>query len=188
MVTLDKINQGGIIVFMSNLTAANYKNVNYCLRCGHLLELKKDNENKLRPHCPACNWIYYKNPIPAVAIVLFNENNELLLVKRRLKPKAGFWALPSGYMEINLTPEENALQELEEETGLKGKIIHCVGWFYGKSPIYERVLSIGFRIKAIGGKLQAGDDAVDAKFFPLNNLPVIAFDAHREFIAKETKP
>ncbi|MBP7498122.1 MAG: NUDIX hydrolase [Bacteroidales bacterium] len=173
---------------MSNLTAANYKNVNYCLQCGHLLELKKDNENKLRPHCPACNWIYYKNPIPAVTIVLFNENNELLLVKRRLKPKAGFWALPSGYMEINLTPEENALQELEEETGLKGKIMHSTGWFYGTSPIYERVLSIGFRVKAIGGKLQAGDDAAEAKFFSLNNLPVIAFDAHREFIAKETKP
>jgi 8-oxo-dGTP diphosphatase len=119
--------------------------------------------------------------------VLFNENRELLLVKRGLQPKAGFWALPSGYMEINLTPEENALQELEEETGLKGKIMHCVGWFFGKSPIYERVLSIGFRMKAIGGKLQAGDDAVDVKFFPLNNLPVIAFDAHRDFIAKETK-
>ena len=42
-------------------------------------------------------------------------------------------------------------------------------------------------MKAIGGKLQAGDDAVDVKFFPLNNLPVIAFDAHRDFIAKETK-
>jgi hypothetical protein len=41
-------------------------------------------------------------------------------------------------------------------------------------------------MKAIGGKLQAGDDAVDVKFFPLNNLPVIAFDAHRDFIAKET--
>ncbi|MDD3606375.1 MAG: ADP-ribose pyrophosphatase, partial [Candidatus Cloacimonas acidaminovorans] len=63
---------------------------------------------------------------------------------------------------------------------------HCVGWFFGKSPIYERVLSIGFRMKAIGGKLQAGDDAVDVKFFHLNNLPVIAFDAHRDFIAKET--
>jgi len=171
---------------MKKLNSANYKDVNFCLRCGHKLELKTDHENKLRPHCPACNWVYYKNPIPAVAVVLFNENRELLLVKRGLQPKAGFWALPSGYMEINLTPEENALQELEEETGLKGKIMHCVGWFFGKSPIYERVLSIGFRMKAIGGKLQAGDDAVDVKFFPLNNLPVIAFDAHRDFIAKET--
>lgn len=67
-------------------------------------------------------------------------------MKRRIEPKAGFWALPSGYMEINLTPEENALQELEEETGLKGKIMHCIGWFYGKSPIYEsRVLKHRFQ-------------------------------------------
>ena len=65
--------------------------------------------------------------------------------------------------------------------------MHSTGWFYGTSPIYERVLSIGFRVKAIGGKLQAGDDAAEEKFFSLNNLPVIAFDAHRKFIAKETK-
>ena len=185
LVLLDKNNIYFYSEIMKKLSSANYKDVNYCLRCGHKLELKTDSENKLRPHCSACNWVYYKNPIPAVAIVLFNENKELLLVKRRNEPKAGFWALPSGYMEINLTPEENAIQELEEETGLKGKIMHCVGWYYGDSPIYERIVSIGFRMQVIGGKLQAGDDAEEAKFYPLYNLPVIAFDAHRDFISKE---
>jgi len=163
-----------------------YNGVNYCTRCANPLEIKADRENKIRPQCPACGWTYYKNPVPAVAIVMLNSASELLLVKRKFEPQAGAWALPSGYMEVDLSPEENALEELLEETGLLGDIRHCVGWFYGNSPIYEKVLSIGFRIDMRGGSLQAGDDAEDAAFVPLDALPPIAFASHRDFIFRET--
>lgn len=163
-----------------------YQGVNYCLNCGNELELRTDREGKMRPHCTSCGWVYYKNPIPAVAILVLNENSELLLVKRMFEPNPGEWALPSGYMEVNLSPEENALAELEEETGLTGEISHCIGWHYGHSPIYHRVLSIGFRVRATGGCLQAGDDALEARFFPLDALPPICFASHRKFINLET--
>lgn len=163
-----------------------YKGVNYCLRCGKPMQLKADREGKIRPHCTQCGWVYYKNPVPAVSIVMLNEQNELLLVKRRFEPQADKWALPSGYMEINITPEENALEELKEETGLQGQIRHCIGWYFGTNPIYEKVLSLGFRIDRTGGQLQAGDDAAEAAFVPLDKLPPIAFDAHIDFIFRET--
>ncbi len=121
-----------------------------------------------------------------MAIVLLNDANELLLIKRGIEPQKGMWALPSGYAEIYLTPEENAIAELEEETGLKGEILRSLGWFYGFSPIYYRVLSLGFRMAKTGGSLKAGDDAVDARFFSLEALPEIAFAAHRHFINLET--
>jgi 8-oxo-dGTP diphosphatase len=115
---------------------------------------------------------------------LLNEAGELLLVKRRFEPKANQWALPSGYLEIFHTPEENALEELREETGLEGEILQSLGWFYGSSPIYEKILSIGFRIKATGGILKAGDDALEAMFYPLDQLPPIAFHSHQEYIRR----
>ena len=164
-----------------------YENVRYCLRCGSPLNIQHDREGKLRPQCPACGWIYYLNPVPAVAIVVINERNELLLIKRRFDPKAGMWALPSGYMEINMSPEENAIAELQEETGLEGEIDHCIGWHYGHSPIYHKILSIGFRMQATGGVLCAGDDAMEAEFYPIDKVPPIAFQSHRKFISIEMK-
>jgi len=170
---------------MKDSKEIDYTGINYCVLCGTALVIQDDREGKRRPQCPSCAWVYYKNPVPAVAIVLFNDKGELLLIKRRFEPKAGEWALPSGYMEIYLTPEENAMEELWEETGLKGEILHCIGWHYGSSPIYQRILNIGFRMKASDGILCAGDDAEEAVFCPLTKLPAIAFASHRYFIDQE---
>ncbi|MCB5252277.1 MAG: NUDIX hydrolase [Candidatus Cloacimonadaceae bacterium] len=163
-----------------------YQNAIYCQNCGGKLELKNDREGKVRAICMACGFILYKNPIPAVAIFVQNEANEILLIKRLCEPQAGMWALPSGYVEIDMTPEQNAIAEMQEETGLIGEVEYCIDWFYGYSPIYLRTLSIGFKMKVIGGILQAGDDAGDARYFALDELPPIAFDAHRHFIKLET--
>ncbi|MCK9330721.1 MAG: NUDIX hydrolase [Candidatus Cloacimonetes bacterium] len=162
----------------------SYEGINYCLRCGEKLLLSYDREDKLRPQCQRCGWVFYKNPIPAVACVVVNEENQLLLVKRRFDPQSGFWALPSGYMEIWQTPEQAAFDELQEETGLFGEIDFFIGYYSGFSPIYERVLSLGFKMKNIKGKLQAGDDAEDARYFDIDNLPEIAFWSHQDFLKK----
>lgn len=164
------------------ITKESYEGIEYCIRCGNKLVLQKDREDKLRPQCTACGWIYYKNPIPASACIVLNEKNELLLIKRKFEPKAGMWALPSGYMEINQTPEECAVDEMQEETGLIGEATEFLGYFCGYSPLYERVLSMGFVMRVTGGCLLAGDDAIDAQYYIINDLPEIAFDAHRYYI------
>jgi len=161
-----------------------YKNINNCIRCGHAVLLEKDREKKVRPQCAQCGWIFYKNPVPAVACVVLNEQNEVLLVKRMFEPQAGQWALPSGYIEIWQTPEEAAVDELLEETGLVGEIDSFIGYYYGYSPIYERVLSLGYRMIIKGGELQAGDDAMEAKFFKQEIMPEIAFWSHQDFLIK----
>jgi ADP-ribose pyrophosphatase YjhB (NUDIX family) len=167
---------------MNKLNKENYKEVNYCLRCGAELKLILDKEEKLRPHCSKCGWVYYKNPVPAVACVVFNEQNDLLIIKRKFEPKAGEWALPSGYLEIYQHPREAAQEELLEETGLQGEVFAFLDYFDGFSPIYEKVLSLGFLMNITGGTLHAGDDAAEALFQPLTDLPQIAFQAHRYFI------
>lgn len=171
---------------MKEIIKSLYTDVNFCLRCGAKLDVNEDREFKLRPLCHHCGWVYYKNPVPAVAVVVLNAENELLIIKRRFEPQAGEWALPSGYMEVYMSPEENAVEELLEETGLIGSIRHCIGWHYGHSPLYHRILNIGFRMDIVSGTLTAGDDAEEAIFCPLDKLPPIAFDSHRSFINRET--
>jgi len=166
------------------INAKSYENINFCLRCGTKLELQDDREEKLRPHCPSCGWVYYKNPVPAAACVILNEKNELLIIKRLVEPKKNEWALPSGYIEINQSPEEAARDEMLEETGLEGRVKKFLGYYDGTSPIYEKVLSFGYWMEITGGKLEAGDDAGEAKFVAFDDLPPIAFDSHKYFLQK----
>ena len=162
-----------------------YRNANYCQNCGGKLNLKHDHEVKLRAICENCGFVLYKNPIPAVAIFAQNDDGDILLVKRRLEPQAGMWALPSGYIEVDMTPQENAVAEMLEETGLIGEVEYFVDWFFGYSPIYLRTISLCFRMKIVGGELKAGDDAEEARFFSIENLPNLAFEAHEYFMNLE---
>jgi len=169
------------------ITKESYKNINYCLHCGNKMQIITDRENKLRCRCINCGWTFYKNPTPAAACVIFNEKNELLVIKRKFEPNAGEWALPSGYIEIDQSPEETAIAEMQEETGLIGEIETFIGYKPNPSPIYEMVISFGFLMNVVGGKLQAGDDADEAKFVSLEEMPEICFNSHRYFIEKAKK-
>ena len=153
----------------------------YCIKCGSLLQDKKEEE-KIRKRCPKCGWTYYENPVPASACVVVNNRNEILLVKRGVEPALGKWALPSGYVEIEQTPEECAVKELEEESGLKGNIKKSLGYFMQDSPICKTVISFGFFFEQTEGNLQSGDDALDAKFFPISEIPYLPFSSHRKFV------
>lgn len=153
----------------------------YCIKCGNLLKDKKE-ENITRKWCPNCGWTYYENPVPVCACIVLNGKDEILLIKRKVEPAAGYWALPSGYVEINQTPAECSVAELEEETGLKGKIKKSLGYFMQDSPICKRVISFGFYLEKIGGKLKPGDDALETKFFPISEIPYLPFSSHRKFV------
>ncbi|MCK5051969.1 MAG: NUDIX domain-containing protein [Candidatus Cloacimonetes bacterium] len=160
----------------------SYENVNFCLKCGNKMELKSDREGKMRPECTNCKWTYYKNPIPASACVIINDNKEIVIIKRKYEPNAGGWALPSGYVEIDQNPADCAIDEMKEETGLDGEVIIQLGYDTEFSPIYEKVISFGFLMKVTGGELQAGDDAVEARYVSFDELPKIAFPSHVKFI------
>ena len=149
----------------------SYENVNFCLQCGNKMELTSDREEKVRPQCTNCNWTFYKNPIPASACVIINDKKEIVIIKRKYEPNAGGWALPSGYVEIDQNPAECAVDEMKEETGLDGEVIVQLGYDTEFSPIYEKVISFGFLMKIIGGELQAGDDAVEARYVSFDELP-----------------
>ena len=164
-----------------------YKGVNYCTSCGSPMEIYADREGQPRPICSVCGWIYYKNPIPASAMVILNAQKKVLLIKRKFAPCAGKWALPSGYVEINETPSETAVKETLEETGLELEVKEFLGYRVGFSPIYLRIISFGYLMTEPSCAPIAGDDAIDTRFEFLEKCDYVAFESHRYFIKKIVK-
>ena len=131
----------------------------------------------------------YRYPHPAVTAdcIVFacqNEKTQVLLIKRGSEPCKDMWALPGGFMNIDESAEEAAIRELKEETGIDVKEVTQVGAYskVDRDP-RERVITIAFYtvidnpVKAVGQ-----DDAKQAEWFTLDNLPTLAFD-HSEILS-----
>ena len=153
----------------------------YCPYCGTRL-VEKFCEGALRHYCNQCKEPVYENPTPATCLVVVDTEDRVLLVKRSVEPKKGFWCLPGGFMELGETPEKAALRELKEETGLTGKINMLLAVSANPSDLYHTILMVGYLVKSYSGNLIAGDDANDVAYFHYNELPEIAFESHTSFI------
>jgi len=124
----------------------------------------------------------YFKPNVAADIVLFGLNKDklnVLLIKRKNEPFADSWALPGGHIEsTDMSVDHTALRELAEETSVSGVKLRQFHTFSGpdRDPRGYSI-SIGY----IGviyetPKIKGHDDAKDAKWFRLDNLPKLAFD------------
>ena len=155
----------------------------FCPRCAAALELRPEH-GTVRPTCPACGFIWYRNPVPAAGVILV-EGERVLLVRRKFEPRAGAWCLPAGFMEAGETPEGTALRELFEETGLEAKLTALFNVYAGFDDPRVRAVLILYTAERTGGTLLPGDDALEAEWFPLRGLPGdIAFAAHRQALAE----
>ena len=123
----------------------------------------------------------YPRPALTVDIVLIKDGYdgpEILLIQRNHPPFAGQWALPGGFVDENEPPEAAARRELFEETGLEPVALQQFGAFGdpGRDPRGWTV-SIAFWTRITDdSRLHAGDDAGDARWWPLDDLPALAFD------------
>ena len=157
--------------------------VRFCPLCGSRLVLRDDHGTR-RPTCRACGFIYYRNPAPAAGVLL-HQRGRVLLVKRRFEPRAGAWCLPAGFMEYGETPTHCAVRELREETGLRCRLGDLFGVYAGFDDPRVRAVLILYTAERTGGTLAPGDDAIDAEWFALRDLPPdIAFAAHRQALAE----
>ncbi|MEI8132010.1 MAG: NUDIX domain-containing protein [Leptolinea sp.] len=137
----------------------------------------------IRPVCPACGWIYFTDPKVAAAVVIV-QDGRVLLTRRINEPFQGYWTLPAGFMDAGENPEETARRECLEETGLHVKITTLIDLISGREHDHGADLVIVYNAEIIGGAMQAGDDADQVEFFPLSNLPALAFAATQKTLQK----
>jgi len=139
------------------------------------------------------SYVYeYPRPALTVDIIIFlkeKKDTKILLIQRGRYPFEGCWALPGGFADMNETLEEAAKRELQEETGLKNIELSQFYTFgdLNRDPRGRTVSVVyyGF-VKAENSTVKGGDDARDAKWFSLKNLPLLAFD-HNTIIMKALK-
>jgi len=144
-------------------------------------------DGRKRLVCQKCGWIDYRNPLPVVVCVAKDKEGKILIAKRNLKPGINKWALPGGFVEANETPEIACLRELEEETGIKGKIKRLIGVYVQKIREYGSLLVIGYEVEISKNYLSLNSELKDAGFFSKKDLPVISFSSHRKIIERVFK-
>ena len=128
------------------------------------------------------NKYCYKYPHPAVTTdcVIFGFNGErlqVLLIERGIEPFKGHWAFPGGFLKMDETAEEGAKRELKEETGLADAYIQQLHTFtHPNRDPRERVITIAYYALVKIQEVKGGDDAASARWFPLDEIPPLAFD------------
>ena len=134
------------------------------------------------------NGYWYKYPHAAITtdcVIFGYEKNKLyvLLIERGIEPFKGSWAFPGGFMRMDESADECARRELLEETGFKTSFIEQFHTFTSidRDP-RERVITISYFALVQKTDVIGGDDAADARWFPINDLPNLAFD-HQEILS-----
>jgi ADP-ribose pyrophosphatase YjhB (NUDIX family) len=150
----------------------------YCAACGSLTE-ERTVEGCLRPVCSACGQVEYLDPKLAVA-VLIARDGRLLLGKRgsgTREPEK--WSFPAGFVERGERVERAAAREAREETGLDVVVGDLVGLY---SSDGETVVLAVYEATFAGGEPRAGDDLMEVAWFPLSELPDLAFPRDRRIL------
>ena len=166
----------------------------FCPACG--ADLARDPVTT-RPTCEQCGFVHYLNPIAVVAGVLLSKEpspspagtlvtpekaSHILLVRRTVSP-SGRWCIPCGYLEYDEDVHLAVAREMREETGLGVDVLGVLAVRSNFHRPLEQSVGTWFLTRRTGGRLQAGDDADRAEFFPLPSIPVpLAFPTDREVI------
>ena len=109
-------------------------------------------------------------PVAAVGVICLRAD-EVLLIRRGRPPRLGEWSLPGGRVEPGETVRDAALRELREETGVEAELGPLVDVVDGLFPDEGRhYVLIDFAARWTSGEPVAGDDAAEARFWPLKDI------------------
>ena len=155
----------------------------FCPMCGHRLTSRLVG-GKPRPSCESCGFVHFRNPGVGAAVVLWDDQGRLLLVRRGPHAtRSGLWSIPAGFVDYGEDVRTGAARELFEETGLVSAVGEPVWVATNTHDPAKVTIGIWFAGDRVDGTLAAGDDADDVGWFHLDDLPPLAFDTDKAYIA-----
>ncbi len=152
--------------------------MNYCPQCGNKTQSKiPEGDNRYRDVCEFCDLIHYQNPrIIAGCIPVWKD--KVLLCKRAIQPRQGFWTLPAGFMELDETTEQAAIRETLEEAEAIVKAHDLYAVF--NLPHINQVYMI-YRAALLKPEFLSGIESLDVQLFSEDEIPwdELAFETMR---------
>ncbi len=140
-------------------------------------------DDRPRRVCPACGYVHFTDPKVGVGVLVV-EGDRVLLVRRGVEPERGKWSLPAGFLDQGEDPRQTAAREALEEAGLTVAVEELLDVFHNPPGRGGASIFILYRARRLAGEPAPGDDADDARFFPLDALPELAFPSTRAAIAR----
>ena len=139
----------------------------YCSSCSALVErIIPDGDNRERWVCAVCEVVHYQNPLIVVGCVP-EIDGKILLCKRAIEPRYGYWTVPAGFMELGETIAEGAARETMEEACAEVEIGHL---FAAVDIPQAGQLHLFFTAKLISDH-KAGPESLDTALYSLDEIP-----------------
>ncbi|WP_153109442.1 NUDIX hydrolase [Propionivibrio limicola] len=142
--------------------------MNYCTKCGAQVELRiPDGDNHLRHVCQRCGEIHYMNPKLVIGCIA-EWNGEILLCRRAIEPRYGYWTLPAGFMENGESTTEAALRETLEEACA---IVEIDDLFSLINVPHINQVHLFYRGQLKTPDFGAGEESLETLLFPEEGIP-----------------
>ncbi len=151
----------------------------FCPLCGGGLEVRSLKEGEPdRLVCTACRSPHYLDP-KLVSCSIVETGGGIVLLRRGIRPGAGLWVMPGGFVDRGETVEGAAIRETREECGLEIRISGLLGVY---SYPGEPVVVVAFRAARAAGELVAGDETLESRIYKPEDIPweALAFPSTRD--------
>lgn len=155
----------------------------FCPTCGGALTSKKLKSNEPeRLVCTVCGFVFFLDPKVAAG-TLFTIEGKIPLLKRSIEPSYGKWVFPGGFVDRGEAVQDAAVRETREEAHLEVRLVSLLNVYsYSGSP----VILVVYAAEVIGGRLEAGDECLEAGLFAPGEIPwqELAFPSTREAVGE----
>lgn len=142
--------------------------MNFCSECGAKVSLKKpEGDNRSRYICDSCGLIHYSNPKNVAGAILY-QGSKILLCKRAIEPRYGYWTLPAGFMENAETVKQGAARETFEEAQAKAKSLSLFGLFSLPHISQVYMMYVG---ELEGDTYASGPESLEVELFEPEDIP-----------------
>ena len=142
--------------------------MNYCSNCGTPVTLRVPDGDTLPRHvCPACESIFYHNPKIVTGCVPETDGG-LLLCRRAIEPRYGYWTLPAGFMENGETVQQAAIRETWEESAAR---VELVGLYALFNIVHVNQVYMMFRARVLEQAGRPGHETLEIRVFDEPDLP-----------------